>query len=447
MRTFYNTAQLALLTISSAVASSTNWKVNVGKGHNSMPFARSDLSATLVDDWIYLMGGCDHPDGNVATETGNGEFWCPSITNRNIAYSPLKDEFIVLKEMPKRRFRHTAVAVNGRVWVIGGLYETYEIAKEVDVYDTATDSWQTVGYLDEATTDLASFQNEGKIYVAGGYKEMGIRKDATNQLFSFPTGNVLMLGPSAEKKIEVFQEKPLTEARGDIHAASYGPFTYIAGGFSTNDDSCEALNSVEVFDFDNGASGLVRPMNYGRGDKGLVAMHGWLFAIGGENKEKCDGAMPVSTVVDDVEILDADDPLMASWMTIGSIESDKFRFQAVAYPRLNKMYTFGGQYFYNEACECYRTSADVMHYEYVNVDKGFYSSEDEGLSNGAVAGITFGVLLGVGAIGMYVWRKMCMHKNVSGNNATEEVVEMHGGKELGLDLSVETGTEGDKEIL
>ena len=240
-----------------------------------MPFARSDLSATLVDDWIYLMGGCDNPDGNVATNTGNGEFWCPSLTDRNIAYSPLKDTFVELKPMPKKRFRHTAVGVNGRVWVIGGLYETYETAKEVDVYDTATDEWQTVGYLEDATTDLASFQNEGKIYVAGGYENQGQRETASNKLYSFPSSNVIKLDPRADKMIEVYQEKPLAEARGDIHAASWGPFCYIAGGFSTNDNDCEALDSVEVFDFDNGSSGLVRPMNFGRGDKGLVAMNGW----------------------------------------------------------------------------------------------------------------------------------------------------------------------------
>ena len=152
--------------------------------------------------------------------------------------------------------------------------------------------------------------------------------------------------------------------------------------------------------------------------------------------------MPISTVVDDVEILNADDPLFAKWMTIGSINSDKFRFVSVAYPRLNKMYTFGGQYFYDASCQCYKTSADVMHYEYVDVTKSSYS-DDEGMSNGEVAGIVFGVLLGVGAVGLIVWRKMFMHKNVTSDGNDGEVIDM-SNKELGLSVDTQDGV---KEIL
>ena len=151
-----------------------------------MPAPRSDMTATLVNDLIYIIGGCNHPNGTQLAEsvmstdttpihiTTTSTYQCHSITASTISYSPQRDTFntassLSLTPAPRARYRHAAVSVGGRIWLLGGLDVNGAIIHEVDVYDVALNSWSTPGRLDVVTSDLAAFVWDGYIFFAGGY--------------------------------------------------------------------------------------------------------------------------------------------------------------------------------------------------------------------------------------------------------------------------------------
>jgi len=147
-------------------------------------------------------------------------------------------------------------------------------------------------------------------------------------------------------------------------------------------------------------------------------MNNILFAIGGLHKENCDiERLPVAAVVEQVETLDVTNPLMSSWEYVGDIKSDKFRFTTVAFPKLNKMYAFGGVTFYDESCNCYPTSRDVMHYKYYDVESEEGDNSDGGLTDFEMLSIVAFVCAFVGVVAKVIYNK---RKNISGEKCVEE---------------------------
>src|SRR3990167_4916007 len=75
----------------------------------------------------------------------------------------------VLAPMPTARQEVTAAALNGRVFVIGGMTARGEEAATVEVYDPATDRWETRAPLPAAMHHPAAAVVKGRLFVAGGF--------------------------------------------------------------------------------------------------------------------------------------------------------------------------------------------------------------------------------------------------------------------------------------
>lgn len=129
---------------------------------------------------------------------------------------------------PRARHRHAAVAINGRIWLLGGYTDDYEVIHEVDVFDPATNSWTTPGVLDWITTDLAAFSHENVIYYGGGYingsgnLDNEDRKYATKEIHSFHSIDALVYSNEETFEIRSKYEFDMREARGDVHAVKWG---------------------------------------------------------------------------------------------------------------------------------------------------------------------------------------------------------------------------------
>ena len=103
-------------------------------------------------------------------------------------------------------------------------------------------------------------------------------------------------------------------------------------------------------------------MNIARAEKVLVAVDSDIYAIGGETHidNYCDtnathdvGEQTVA--VDNVEVYHDEE-----WQILYSLPNHKFRFAGVSVN--DTIYTFGGQSAFQEGCQCYPTTKDVVAY-------------------------------------------------------------------------------------
>lgn len=179
----------------------------------------------------------------------------------------------------------------------------------------------------------------------------------------------------------------LLEARGDAHAVAVGgqEAAYIIGGFTHLDGWCNALASVERYDFNTDTWTRADSLVYERGDKAVaVIRERYVLAMGGEANTDCDLDPSQRTApTTEVEVLDTKQGEDAEWVEeIADIPDDHFRFPAVAIG--DTIYTFGGQAYYQADCECFPTRDTIFTYTVV---------EPRSLGTAAIAGIAGGAVV------------------------------------------------------
>lgn len=328
-----------------------------------LPQPLSDMSATYdsATNHIYLVGGCDDPQGN-AYRKESDMYACTSLTAKTWAYNPDDGVFLPLDDAPRKRYRHTAANVEGKIWVLGGRTVTDELITEIDVYDPISKTWSTVGTLppELQRSDQASFADGAFLYILGGY-------DA-----AYTASKSLVKVDTAASELVFEPQDPMAEARGDVHAVTVNGYAYVTGGFTHDDGYCQPLTSTERYDFKNNDANqwtTIGPLHTGRADKALVAVRNHVYAVGGESKhdEHCNGDPgEYSLALADVEVLDTTTSGSSNgpqWTVISSdMEERRFRFVGAPWPRTNSVYVLGGQYFYEPSCKCFATSDIISKY-------------------------------------------------------------------------------------
>ncbi len=181
-----------------------------------MPTARWALAADVVDGKIYVFGGArrwqDDIDFNVT----------PIVE----VYDPATDTWTRASDMPRARFAHSASAVDGKIYIIGGADAAVHTPPTegfliVDVYDPATDTWTTAADLPAGGGDHAASVVDGKIYTIGRWMGPGGRVFPTVQEFTpAPEAKNLM---AFGGEIEMSKSADLTQA--DIPTDFYNRVT------------------------------------------------------------------------------------------------------------------------------------------------------------------------------------------------------------------------------
>lgn len=125
---------------------------------------RSLLASAVVGETWYLIGGFG--DAGLAAAQPAGPV---QPTSRTSAWKPGTDPgFRDLAPIPTPRAAASAVAANGRIWVIGGVGRDGALTGAVEVYDPATDTWSLRPPLQRPRALPACGLLNGKIVVAGG---------------------------------------------------------------------------------------------------------------------------------------------------------------------------------------------------------------------------------------------------------------------------------------
>lgn len=295
----------------------------------AMPAKRSDLTATTVDDAIYLVGGCALDQAWDGSATWAGYSCGGSATNGISAstyrYLPKSNTFETLANAPRPRYRHTAAAVNKKIYLFGGVDGPDNIISDVDVLDTVTGLWSTLAQkMPNPTTDLSSFVYSGKVYIVGGYNLPDYSASKVTQVFE----------PDASTPWST--SSPLVRGRGDHFAAVVDNKAYVVGGFHHENNYELPISSLEKLDLSGAGTTWTtqKAMNVSRGDKAVAVLNKMIHVVGGETKNHHGHSVPLH----DVEVYN---PNGNTWYFGGNIPSKRFRFAAAAHG--NSIFIFGGQ--------------------------------------------------------------------------------------------------------
>ena len=167
-----------------------------------MPTPRHGLAAVALDGKVYVLGGSDGSAASGALEV----------------YDPALNSWSRKAPMPTPRVFLAAAAVNGRIYAIGGAPDCCGNATTnvVEVYDPATDHWSLARPLPVALQVSAAAAVNAKIYVFGGFiPGSGVQ------------GSTFEYDPAAD----VWTSRaPMLEARDQAPAVVLGGVVHVLGG-------------------------------------------------------------------------------------------------------------------------------------------------------------------------------------------------------------------------
>jgi N-acetylneuraminic acid mutarotase len=133
-----------------------------------LPAARSEVAAVALEGKVYVIGGLT-PDGGVSSKVE--------------VYDPAEDSWDEVAELPVPLHHAAAAVVEGKLYVIGGFVRGFAPTDSVFEYDPATDSWQAKKPMPTARGALAATALNGKIYAIGGVKGFGLENVAALEAY------------------------------------------------------------------------------------------------------------------------------------------------------------------------------------------------------------------------------------------------------------------------
>lgn len=251
-----------------------------------IPQGANEVAGAAAGGLLYVYGGermqTQHIYGGVNLKTQPlGLFW---------SFDPKTETWTQLKSNPVPVHHAAAVGIGKKFYLLGGfrLPDTGKIGwypeNKAWVYDTETQSWSALPPMPTPRGALAAVAVENKIYVIGGAKVPAGRElaDGLNA-----GGPVEVLGT-----MEVFDTeknswttlKPMPLARNHHDVAFLDGKLYVVGGtigscFPGGWSSNVSMN--EVYDIGSDAWFTAAPMTSARSGVAAAAMDGKIFVVGG----------------------------------------------------------------------------------------------------------------------------------------------------------------------
>jgi N-acetylneuraminic acid mutarotase len=213
-----------------------------------MPRPAHHAALASANGKVYVLGGFVPPKG---TALPVGAAWEP-IDNA-WEYDPATDAWKPLAPLPGKRGSAVAAEVGGKIYVIGGA-TTMEGSKDPfftffgparvlgnnDMYDPATNKWQSRASMSVPRNHAFSGVVNGKIYVIGGRTGHAFILSATN------TDVVEEYSPLSDTWNAPKERMPTARSGGA--SGSDGRRIYVAGGEVTTKELIGAYRAVEVYD-------------------------------------------------------------------------------------------------------------------------------------------------------------------------------------------------------
>jgi N-acetylneuraminic acid mutarotase len=272
---------------------------SIGK---SMPTPRTEVTATIIGDNIYVIGGFDksgkvldtievynmkndswkavaplpQPLHHTAATTFNGSLYVVGgYTNNNwlpsaklFIYYPKNDIWTEGSPMPTARGALTAVFIDEILYALGGEGES-GIMDINEAYNSKTKNWISKSPMPTARHHAASVVVDEDVYVIGGRIE---------GILPITNVNVMeMYDPTMDKWIIL---DPMPSERSGISAASVNNTIYVFGG----EDITKTYNNNEKYNVENNIWESQEPLPTARHGLSAVSVNDKIYVIGGGPK-------------------------------------------------------------------------------------------------------------------------------------------------------------------
>ncbi len=213
-----------------------------------MPHPAHHAALAAANGKIYAFGGFVAP-ANTAIPVGAA--WEPIADAWE--FNPATDAWKPLAPLPGKRGAAIAAEVDGKIYVIGGA-TTMEGSKDPfftafgparvlgtnEVYDPATDKWESRNPMSVPRNHAFSGVVNGKIYVIGGRTGHAFILSATN------TDVVEEYNPASD--MWSMPKERMPTARSGGASGTDGRRIYVAGGEVTTTELVAAFRAVEAYD-------------------------------------------------------------------------------------------------------------------------------------------------------------------------------------------------------
>lgn len=206
-------------------------------------------------------------------------------------YDPASGQWSVVQPMKRKRRYVCAVALNNRLYAIGG-YDASSRLNTVECFDPLSSQWTAMTPMLQRRGLAGATTLAGKIYVAGGF-------DGTTRHTS-----VECYDPTIDRWTIVGEMQAPREGAG---LTNLDGVLYCVGGYDGN----HVLSSIERYDPRTGQWTGLAPMTARRSGAGIIVLENQVFAIGGY-----DGSQHLSSV----ECYSA---CSNQWMSIASMQSNR----------------------------------------------------------------------------------------------------------------------------
>jgi len=238
-------------------------KANNWTFKTQVPTYRELFATATAQNRIYIIGGGIERDsqGNLIS------------CGTNQAYDPLTNSWENKEAMPTKRIQAKAVAVDGKIYVIGGRTAgPYSTVNTTEIYDPTTDTWRRGAPMIYPVTSFALAAVDSKIYVIGGQDEFDMRMNINNVQIYDATMDTWSLGTDAPVNI-------VQATAGATTGTAAPKRIYIMGGSS---GFATALNQNLVYNPESDSWTTASSLPTARYNPQVAVVDDLLYVIGGE---------------------------------------------------------------------------------------------------------------------------------------------------------------------
>jgi N-acetylneuraminic acid mutarotase len=268
-----------------------------------LPFRSSWLSSCVVEGKIYVVGG--------ATDN--------TVLSAVEVYDPASDSWDTTKaKMSGNRWGLSANVVDGKIHAIGGVEgATGSALSKVEVYDPVKDTWELKAKMPTARVGFASCALDNKIYILGG---------AASEPFQTPLNKVEVYDPHSDSWDT--SKSSLSTAIAYPAACTVNGKIYLIGGTTQS----PWTGSVKIEEYDPATDKWTRKKDMPTGRWALTAcvVNGKIYVVGGTESPSSGGSSKVEEY----------DPSTDTWKTRAEMPTPRLALSASEVD--GKVYALGG---------------------------------------------------------------------------------------------------------